>query len=224
MTSACPSQYPSSLIPTRTYWNNFIRKDKEKAKSMALSFEESNVMHALLTSEQRPMNELVGEFSSKFGRPRFFAVCNSLVLLLEASNRFSPYVLVDSSFSLILLSPSENVWMFRVLGVWRWMVLQSWFGVMVFWNHRIGCIFISITSISTILHTTFTKPVIDKYTFTCRQKRNVILTWKFMIHRLHQGCPTSCLRSNYKIVVACSLLYKEKTELKLFAGFVIKNP
>ncbi|OAY34164.1 CCR4-NOT transcription complex subunit 11 isoform X1 [Manihot esculenta] len=50
---------------------------------MALSFEESNVMHALLTSEQRPMNELVGEFSSKFGRPRFFAVCNSLVLLLE---------------------------------------------------------------------------------------------------------------------------------------------
>ncbi|KDP24230.1 hypothetical protein JCGZ_25887 [Jatropha curcas] len=50
---------------------------------MALSFEESNVVHSLLTSEQRPMDEIVSEFTSKFGRARFFSVCNSLLLLLE---------------------------------------------------------------------------------------------------------------------------------------------
>ncbi|XP_037491638.1 uncharacterized protein LOC105647034 [Jatropha curcas] len=54
-----------------------------KKKTMALSFEESNVVHSLLTSEQRPMDEIVSEFTSKFGRARFFSVCNSLLLLLE---------------------------------------------------------------------------------------------------------------------------------------------
>ncbi|WCJ21930.1 CCR4-NOT transcription complex subunit 11 [Euphorbia peplus] len=50
---------------------------------MALSLEESNLVHALLTSEQRSMDEILSEFSLKIARSRSFTLCNSLLLLLE---------------------------------------------------------------------------------------------------------------------------------------------
>ncbi|KAL5753417.1 hypothetical protein ACOSP7_023598 [Xanthoceras sorbifolium] len=48
-----------------------------------LSHEESGWVFALLKSEHRPVEEIVADFTSKFPRHRHFAICYSLLLLLE---------------------------------------------------------------------------------------------------------------------------------------------
>ncbi|XP_050206224.1 uncharacterized protein LOC126655902 [Mercurialis annua] len=50
---------------------------------MALSFDESIAVHTFLTSEDRPIDEILSELTTRILRPRFFTLCNSLLLLLQ---------------------------------------------------------------------------------------------------------------------------------------------
>uniref|UniRef100_A0A2P2L0S3 CCR4-NOT transcription complex subunit 11 n=1 Tax=Rhizophora mucronata TaxID=61149 RepID=A0A2P2L0S3_RHIMU len=50
---------------------------------MGLSMEETRVVYSLLKSEQRPLDEIVAEFSSKITRPRLYAVSYYLLLILK---------------------------------------------------------------------------------------------------------------------------------------------
>ncbi|KAJ4829640.1 hypothetical protein Tsubulata_035699 [Turnera subulata] len=51
--------------------------------------EETSLLYSLLRSEQRPLDEIAAEFTSKIPPPRFFPVCASLSLLLQAISPIS---------------------------------------------------------------------------------------------------------------------------------------
>ncbi|KAI9165550.1 hypothetical protein LWI28_016122 [Acer negundo] len=70
-----------------------------------LSQEESGRVFALLKSEHRPVEEIVSDFTSKFPRHHHFAICYSLLLLLEdkkalnSTERLVAYAILHQAYS-----------------------------------------------------------------------------------------------------------------------------
>lgn len=55
---------------------------------MIMKIEESAIVLSLLKSDLRPMDDVLSEFNSKFDdSSRFFSVCNSLSMMLQACAR-----------------------------------------------------------------------------------------------------------------------------------------
>ncbi|KAF2611365.1 hypothetical protein F2Q70_00007594 [Brassica cretica] len=73
-----------------------------------MKMEETAAVWTLLQSDLRPIQDVLSEFNSKFPRSRYFPVCSSLSILLQARALSSPLPLPSSVLDFVTVASSGS--------------------------------------------------------------------------------------------------------------------